>query len=256
MKKWNLKPTSSQSHPHEEIDAEGSWAVSYGDMVTLLLCFFILFFSVKPDSKNAKEIQSAVFNLLSSTSNELNKENRRNPSTESAAASADNNIISYGDKPEQGVSKEILLKFNGVPHQIGQQIIIEFPGISFFDSGQTHLTKEGVQEMIRFAKIFTPYSAHFDIGIRAFTDIKPVKNSPNLPYKNNLELSALRSVKTMQVLLKNGIPHDNIRLGGFGELRLTAKQLAELPAEKRKINSEFDLARKVVLVLEQKRGVE
>ena len=36
-----------------EIDSEGSWAISYGDMITLLLTFFILFFNMKKhdDSK-------------------------------------------------------------------------------------------------------------------------------------------------------------------------------------------------------------
>ena len=28
---------------HQEEDSEGSWAVSYGDMITLLLSFFVIF---------------------------------------------------------------------------------------------------------------------------------------------------------------------------------------------------------------------
>jgi len=30
----------------QAVDTEGSWAISYGDMVTLLLTFFILFSSL------------------------------------------------------------------------------------------------------------------------------------------------------------------------------------------------------------------
>jgi chemotaxis protein MotB len=240
-------------HPHEEVDVEGSWAVSYGDMVTLLLCFFILFFSVKPDAKDNKRMQSAVFNLLLNTSKLQNTENLNNGNSENK----DRNVasdLSYGKENESGIPKEVLLRFNGVPHKVGEQILIEFPGVSFFDSGSIHLTQQGVEEILRFSKIFSPYISHFDVGVRAFTDSKPVRADKNLPYKNNLELSALRSVSTMRILAKSGVPVDNIKLGGFGELRLTAKQLDLIPIEKRKLTSEFDLARRVVLVIEQRKG--
>ena len=46
-----LKREQEQIH----IDTEGSWAISYGDMITLLLGFFILFFSLEPETKKRVE---------------------------------------------------------------------------------------------------------------------------------------------------------------------------------------------------------
>jgi len=40
-----MRNRRSRVTSHSEIDSEGSWAISYGDMVTLLLTFFIIFFA-------------------------------------------------------------------------------------------------------------------------------------------------------------------------------------------------------------------
>lgn len=40
MRKRKLKKIHSQIHT----DSDGSWAISYGDMITLLLSFFVIFF--------------------------------------------------------------------------------------------------------------------------------------------------------------------------------------------------------------------
>ena len=43
---------------HSEEDSEGTWAISYGDMITLLLSFFVIFYNA--DFK-AKKIEITRF---------------------------------------------------------------------------------------------------------------------------------------------------------------------------------------------------
>ena len=45
MKKRRRESKGKKQHD------EGTWAISYGDMITLLLGFFILFFSMEPKQK-------------------------------------------------------------------------------------------------------------------------------------------------------------------------------------------------------------
>jgi flagellar motor protein MotB len=49
---------------HLEIDTEGSWAISYGDMITLLLSFFIIFFSTDQEKDRMKAMESALLVAL------------------------------------------------------------------------------------------------------------------------------------------------------------------------------------------------
>lgn len=224
---------------HEEVDTEGSWAVSYGDMVTLLLTFFIIFFSTDPKqgTKQRVELKVSLIEALKSKSEaNLDKGNTAK--------------LNIGKKDEEGVDKETLKKLSGVAHDKGNHIIIEFPYVSFFDSGKINLTKEGISAIENFVKTYMPYAGNYNIGIRAFADKRAVKNIKTRKFSDNLELSALRSVATMRVLQKAGIPLNRLKTGGYGELILTAKELGEIPVEKRAPSSELDLARKVVLVIE------
>ena len=51
---------------HEEVDAEGSWAISYGDMITVLLAFFVMFFSVDFKDEEKELINSSLIESLAS----------------------------------------------------------------------------------------------------------------------------------------------------------------------------------------------
>jgi hypothetical protein len=87
-----------------------------------------------------------------------------------------------------------------------------------------------------------------------------VKKEPGKRFEDNLELSALRSVSTMRVLEKAGIPFGLMRLGGWGELHQTRKNIERAtaavapqtqPSERATPLGKGDpLSRKVVLVIE------
>lgn len=222
---------------HEEIDSEGSWAVSYGDMVTLLLTFFIIFFTTDPKqgTKQRVELKVSLIETLKNKSSNSESGNRED--------------INVGNNKEEGIDKKILKDWNGIAHEKGNHIIIEFPYTVFFKSGQIELTKEGKKAITDFVNVYMPYAGNYNVGIRAFADKRRVLNK-NRKYSDNLELSALRSVATMRVLQTAGIPLGRIRTGGYGEIMLTAGELAEIPADKRAPSSEYDMARKVVLVIE------
>lgn len=224
---------------HEEIDTEGSWAVSYGDMVTLLLTFFIIFFSTDPKQGTKQRVELKISLIESLEKKSLHSADKGN-----------SNKISIGKENEEGIDKNILKQWNGIAHDKGNHIIVEFPSVSFFNSGKIELTSEGVKAIENFIKVYMPYAGNYNIGIRAFADKKSVKQLKNRKFSDNLELSALRSVATMRVLQKSGIPLNRLKTGGYGELMLTAKELEEVPKEKRGPSSEFDLARKIVLVIE------
>jgi flagellar motor protein MotB len=47
----------SKDH-EEEVESEGTWAISYGDMITLLLSFFVIFFTTDFDKKKMQDMGS------------------------------------------------------------------------------------------------------------------------------------------------------------------------------------------------------
>jgi flagellar motor protein MotB len=222
---------------HDEVDTEGSWAVSYGDMVTLLLTFFIVFFSLDPKDQSQKNLKLKV--ALVETLNQKS----------TAVTQGANDQMTVGKKKEYGMDPIVLKEWGGMAHDKGTHVVVEFPGVSFFKDGKTDVTPEGVKALSKFINVYMPYAGNYFVSIRAFADKRGVRHGIHR-YKDNLELTALRSVSTMRVLQKSGLPLSQIRVGGYGETVVTAKELSEIPKEQRRPASELDLARKVVLVIE------
>lgn len=226
----------SRKMREEEVDAEGTWAVSYGDMVTLLLTFFIIFFSIDPTQNKSKEHESdLVLNFGKSV---------KAKTPHSSSAKENSNPI------EKVVLEDVVKKLKGEIVLKGKQVIIEFPEVSFFKSGKIPLTKKGVSVLDEFAKLYSNYMDQYVLVVQAFTDIKKVKQSRSMRFSDNLELSALRGVSTMRVLQKAGIPLRRMRVAGFGEMEETLDSIVQKNNEKLNKKRLLDLARKVVLVIE------
>lgn len=214
-------------------DGDGTWAISYGDMVTLLLAFFVLFFTTNPQQEKQKELQqSLVMSLLEGNDS---KPGDRNPAQ-----------LNIGDNPGEGIEQKIIDKWGAKVYQVGHKILIEFPGVSFFKLGFIKVSDQGNTTLKTFAEKYIPYSGKYILGIRAFTDSRPVRSS-SVRFKDNLELSALRSVSAMRTLRDAGIPLSRMKLGAYGELKVTFENLL---MQKDKAEDKMSMARRIVLVIE------
>ena len=220
---------------NEHIDDEGTWAISYGDMVTLLLAFFVLFFTLDPEKEKQELLQQSL--LVSLAERSPNNLFRKPNSLHIGQEESSNNI-----------DEKLVNDWGATVHQVGQRIIVDFPGVSFFEIGNTRLNLQGQKRLATFVKKYLPFSGSYTLGIRAFTDSRPVL-SKSLVYRDNLELSALRAVSTMRHLRRLGIPIERMQLGGYGELNAAELKLKSL-AKQKGLTDELALARKVILVIE------
>jgi chemotaxis protein MotB len=198
-----LKKRGSHS-THEEVDTEGSWAISYGDMITLLLSFFVIYFSTdfkKPQEEMMRNEMLAQIETIGDV--DQDKEVIQNKSLPHD---------DIGEKPEWlSVGVDVAAK----PLD-AQNIMIYFKGTSFFDSGDTKLNEQAKTLLNEFAKKVIPFAGKFKIKIQAFTDPRPVRNSSGRSYSDNLELSALRAVNVMKELNQDGIPLSRLEITGRG----------------------------------------
>lgn len=229
---------------------DGTWAISYGDMITLLLAFFILFFSTDPEDKQEMDLLDAIVNTLSQTPDS------KQDSTETAEeqfVSGENGQeeVNVGSKeslrdPGQQTIKDLQMEDVVVKTtQVNKKVFIEFPGVSFFRSGRKNLTKDGVDALSSFAHKFVPFAGTHVIHAIGFTDPEPVREGKPVA-DDNLELSVLRSLSAQRTLQKAGIPLHKTRLGGFGIFDRELAQIVDVDQKDRA----YALSRKVVLVIE------
>jgi chemotaxis protein MotB len=219
-----------------EGDHSGNWAISYGDMITLLLTFFVLFFNVNVQSSSKvqflQEDLKKDFTVVNS--------NKRKPASSDAKVQESTTEGKEDEFPQIVDRRLEALPFIDTKIE-GDKLLVEFPGVSFFSSGEFNLTTEGDAALRRFAITFKKYTGDMRLIVRGYTDNRPVKHKENRYYKDNLELSSLRSIAAIRTLSKEEIPLELLRIGGYGESD---------KAEKLSDSDVLKYDRKIVLVVE------
>lgn len=285
-----MKPLKRELETDDHPLEEGSWAISYGDMITLLLGFFILFFTLEPPKKAEEKLIDALIKNLSEGGTLLiehkgdkggmkveqdlpdpapqplkdltEKKQLKRKRWELARDEISRvyakiltffirtgdlpEVVEKNNEPEIPTQKTSAATFVINPEQTmeryGDQLIIDFPGISFFDTAQTELTQKGKSALDAFIETYRPYAGKSIVNIVGYADKRPVKQHSR--FRDNLELSVLRSVSVQRYLQELGVPMGRTRLAGHG---VFSGSLSILP--KTEVEA-LALARRIILVIE------
>lgn len=246
MTKSKLKKhIDKKSYHNEEIDTEGTWAISYGDMITLLLTFFIIFFSINKNDDQEKRKVKLKLSLL----NALNSDHNKLFAAKTKQSRSISNLRA-DEELKQKIDLDFLKLVAGKAHDLGDRVILEFPEISFFYSGGLDLTPEGLRALKNFSTTMNPFLGNYKFSIQAFTDERKVKFVKGRKFSDNLELSTLRGLATMRFLQKNGFPLSKMSVGGFGEMKWSKDELSKLKNIENKNEFVLNMSRKVIIVIE------
>jgi len=218
----------------EELDSEGNWAISYGDMITLLLSFFVIFFTNDPQQQKVEKMNRHL---------SLQIENLVPAAVPASLAEG------KGDKVKgEKVKLPALSGLEIRTHSIEDKIVVTFKATSFFNSGSVTVTSLGQKLLREFGEKYLPYAGNYRLAIKGFTDKRKVRKLSSRKYGDNLELSVLRSLGAMRVLQLSGIPLNRMEIAGSGELELIDRVL---PSAEGLTRSELDAySRTIVLVIE------
>jgi len=193
-------------------DDSNEWIMSYADTVTLLLCFFIIFFA-----ENAKKAEEDVlFNMSKKMKVETQKEALSEDDAEKGRKRAE--MLS---KIESKVRAE-LAQFEVEKVKMGimrrrKEILLRLYERDFFHIGSFNLKNNGKRVLNEVANLLKPFQDKILIKVEGHSDSLPV--NPFSPYKTNLNLSSLRASQAANVLISNSLREDRIRVVGYGSAR-------------------------------------
>ncbi len=183
-------------HDDEDTDA---WLITYADMVTLLLCFFIIMFAIStPDGEMIKKVSEA-----------LRKEGFYN----------DVGVI---DDPYEGLKKELSLALGSSGYDqfvaISEQddaVSMELASSSFFEKGSAKFSKQGVTMLNVIAEKLKPLAAKdLVVEVEGHTDDTPIATAQ---FPSNWELSASRATNVVRYLVAQGFPAGKLKAIGMGD---------------------------------------
>ena len=173
---------------------DSSWMDTYGDMVTLLLCFFVLMLAMSSvDMAKYEMIQAGMQEGVGKT------EAPRPIEMMMVELSDDIQALNMEDKVALGTDS--------------QGVVLEFGGGAFFSPGSAELNPEAIPILKRIAATLqSERYTKFDFSIEGHTSNKKFSNAQ---YPSNWELSSARASAVARFLEERGIARTRIKVTGY-----------------------------------------
>ena len=202
----------------EEHENHERWLLTYADLITLLLAFFIMMYTFsKQDAQKYEEVTSHLRTIFSGGTTALNQGSSTKPVI--------NSII-----PAETINSEIRKQLeeeikNVAPLDSQDQsftVFVDERGIvvkaldkTFFDEGKADLKENAKNTLTNIIPILKKVNRY--VRIEGHTDNVPIATRD---FKSNWELSVRRATEVVQFIVEKGnFSPDKISAAGYAEYR-------------------------------------
>jgi chemotaxis protein MotB len=230
----------------EEESGGYSWMDTYGDLVTLLLCFFVLLYSFSSlNQQKWEELVSAFSGTagaaaiqafdISSVREEpikidsmVNFETRSNPEGQDLSEAEKQALLVKQEQINETFDQlyQKIVSYIEVNSLTGQMsvartddvIILRFSEVALFDSGKAVIRSESEATLNHIIQIIADnVDAISMVNIEGHTDNVPINT---FEFKDNWDLSVKRATNTLRILLGSGlIEESRLSAIGYGEFQ-------------------------------------
>jgi chemotaxis protein MotB len=198
-----------------EEDSE-DWIVSFADLVTVLLCFFILYFT----DPTEKQIIQDIVEIFKTGDKEVEEIPRTGASLQLSRKDAEmlSSIETGAIDLTKGIEKY------GIDFALVRErteLVLRLGDSNMFNIGKFDVTPQGRKVLFSIADKLKPHANKINVIIEAHTDSSPVVGSKN--YINNMSLSAIRAASAGNVFIEAGFDENMVFVTGFGASKLLVK---------------------------------
>ncbi len=200
----------------EEGDAH-LWAVSYSDLLMVLMSFFVIYFSFD-DASSAK---TGILNIAKSMKGDVVAGSATDGGTMKNTGTGSGTGFVNGTNDS---FKKRLESLNVKVETPGSALMLNLES-DIFPLGQFELNGDTQARLKEVLDIVKPYKDEVEIVIIGHSDSARM-GKKNTYLSNNFDLSSLRALKALQFLLEQGFPSDRISAQGAGENARNSRSLS------------------------------
>jgi len=214
-----------------------AWLAAFGDLMSLLLCFFVLLLSMA--SMDAKKVSEAIGSLsgaMSVLEGGIKTEVSKQRIQESTPMESEDETSAQVNRVAQAIgdANEIMDKGTGPSVTLEEAedgFVIQLPASLLFKSGSATIYSEDVLLFLkRIALIIAELPNTTKVSVQGHTDnLGPGSNSI---YKDNWELSSARAISVLHELLLDGVDPKRISASGYAEFSPIATNATKAGREK------------------------
>ena len=193
------KKSSGEEVPNDYIPGGVEpWMATFADMVTLLMVFFVLFYSVEKD--NTEKFKSAIDMMVEEDGPDgLAKIMKVMDSTEVMQ-----NLKEMRDATKAAQAEE----------SVEDRIVLRVPGLNLFKKKSAKLTPAARPVLNEIVKIIKTKGKNHKIFIQGHTDDVPIHTAK---FESNWELSAVRATAVLRHFYDKGIDPEKLTATGYAD---------------------------------------
>jgi chemotaxis protein MotB len=184
---------------HEQEGAEEDWLMSYADMVTLLMAFFLAMLSVS-------HVDPVLFEQMKKgLRSDLGKDKDVKTPLGEIKHDLDSLLADQRGRGEVSVD-------------LGREgIIVEFSSSAIYDPGRADIGPAARANMDKVAEAIQHIEYYkFAVDIEGHTDNIPINT---LQFPSNWELSVSRATNIVRYLIGKGIPSERLKAAGYADTK-------------------------------------
>jgi len=205
-----------------------TWVLIYSDLITVLLCFFVIFYSQNNQTTGMWDKMKTGFNTPVTDEEQFKF---------SSIVGVLDNLL---ENPE----------YSSITYIIDRKgIEVNFAGNVLFESGNADLNKDGIKILNVLAKrLVNSISFDYEMEIQGHTDSMPIQNNF---YPSNWELSTARASKVARFFISKGVNPNYIKVVGFAEFK---RKRSDKETKGLSVTQLLDRDRRVVILLNPRRN--
>lgn len=208
------------------------WLLTYADMITLLMVFFIVLFAMSNiDAKKYQSLAESLNDVFSGQKAILNDPSSNIVNIKPSTSEED---LSEMEQQLKDIIAELGLVSKVKINYESEGIVLSFQDTVLFNLGSASLTPEAVSIIGKVTEVLA--KAPLRIRVEGNTDDLPIRT---VQFPSNWELSVARSTSVVRTMLNNPkMEPGRISILGHGEYRPTAPN--DSP-ENRQLNRRVDI---------------
>ncbi|MCP4575721.1 MAG: OmpA family protein [Deltaproteobacteria bacterium] len=213
--------TKSTKLQMEDDEDNTGWIVTFSDLMTLLLVFFVLLYSISTlnEAKFKKAMTSIQISLGEKAPAVRLIDLMNEPAQKSKVVSLEDlsgmrsRELDMVQRIREFIEKRGLAKNIGVSLENGK-VVIRITGTVLFKSGIAMLNDKAPPIMNEISEIVNEFK-DFKVNIKGHTDNMAIATRQ---FPSNWELSAVRATTVLRYLIEKGISADRLTATGYAEL--------------------------------------
>lgn len=225
-----LNPPAAIGGDDDEKGGAPEWMCTFSDLVTLLMCFFVLLFAMSTiQEETFKELVQSLRSALGvqQVPETGTREGLIMNSDSDSSEAKDHAVDELGGMVQKEMEEIIsdvreLIMFNKLGGQVRVEetedgAVITIADMVIFGPGESRLSEDGRILMEKVAMVLAQF--HYPVTVSGHTDALPMDNRD---YASNWELSTSRATSVVRFLIAMGIDPTQLKAQGFAHYRPVA----------------------------------